>query len=165
MVLQKKLNKLAFPLLISAAALAMAEEKATLKDDSYLSNNMIKQYMRLASDKTNLNADEKRVVDSSKDMVKQFADAKGDFSVMLTPEQNKIISDVSSKMQQTARGLYEGKGDLGINNDDMEADRAAVMSALGLSDEKDRLVIFISMGMPEEMIQAYAREALWSGCS
>jgi len=43
--------------------------------------------------------------------------------------------------------------------------RQETMDFLGISEARNHMYIFISYSMPEDMIKAYAREALWSGAS
>tara|TARA_B100002049_G_scaffold229110_1_gene204318 strand:+ start:55685 stop:56710 length:1026 start_codon:yes stop_codon:yes gene_type:complete len=44
-------------------------------------------------------------------------------------------------------------------------DREEILNFMGLSETRNHLYVFVSYSMPEDMIRAYAREALWSGAT
>jgi conjugal transfer pilus assembly protein TrbC len=53
----------------------------------------------------------------------------------------------------------------GIANLEAATEREEVLNFLGISELKNHLYVFVSYSMPEDMIKAYAREAMWSGAS
>jgi len=53
----------------------------------------------------------------------------------------------------------------GIANLEAAIEREEVLNFLGISELKNHLYVFVSYSMPEDMIKAYAREAMWSGAS
>ena len=44
-------------------------------------------------------------------------------------------------------------------------DREKILNFMGLSETRNHLYVFVSYSMPEDMIRAYSREALWAGAT
>ena len=53
----------------------------------------------------------------------------------------------------------------GYANEKEAIDREKILNFMGLSETRNHLYVFVSYSMPEDMIRAYAREALWSGAT
>jgi len=51
----------------------------------------------------------------------------------------------------------------GIADDALQSEREAAMNYLGLTDSDPNTFIFVSLSMPDSLIKAYLREAIWSG--
>lgn len=52
-----------------------------------------------------------------------------------------------------------------ISDETMASNRAKIMDFLGLDEARDQLYVFVSFSMPEDMIRAYLREAMWAGAT
>lgn len=53
----------------------------------------------------------------------------------------------------------------GIANLEAAKEREEILNFMGISELKNHLYVFVSYSMSEDMIRAYAREAMWAGAS
>lgn len=53
----------------------------------------------------------------------------------------------------------------GANQLKSASEKKELLDFLGISEDYNRLFVFVSYSMPEDMIKAYAREAIWSGAT
>lgn len=92
-------------------------------------------------------------IDGLQEVIKQAAVSEN--SIL---EMKKAI-DVSGRLNGSPEMIS------GYANKQEALDREKILSFMGLSETRNHLYVFVSYSMPEDMIRAYAREALWSGAT
>ena len=101
------------------------------------------------------NIDFQKIVDSAQ------ADVNGDVDLgEIKKGLIEVVSDPNNKKQMNGVQAIAGVAD---ENDAIKREQA--LNLLGLSETRSHLYVFISYSMPEGVIKAYAREALWSGAT
>ena len=76
------------------------------------------------------------------------------------------IADLKATIDSSASQL-KGSAEMvaGYAGEQEAIDREKILNFMGLSETRNHLYVFVSYSMPEDMIRAYAREALWSGAT
>lgn len=84
--------------------------------------------------------------------------------VKIVDETVEGFSDVMSDPENT-RTMNPLQAISGLANENDARNREEMLNFLGLSEKRNHLYIFVSYSMPEDMIAAYSREAMWAGAS
>ncbi len=109
-----------------------------------------------ASRKVDLsNIDFQAISESASRGVSSEVDLKG-----IKEELIEVVSDPNNTKQMNGIQAIAGVAD-----ENHAIKREEALNLLGLSETRNHLYVFISYSMPEAVIKAYAREAMWAGAT
>ena len=110
--------------------------------------------------------DYKKTIESAKDFDISNFNLEGLREVM---KQDAVDADSLLNLKNSLDGIRERNESpemvAGYAGEQEAIDREKILNFMGLSETRNHLYIFVSYSMPEDMIRAYAREALWSGAT